>query len=341
MRTTLGHILNNTRVPNYLKLGKTDARVVQFINEAVQRLVMKGPWWGCIQKYRVCATDGCLTWPRHVAAIWSVAIDKTPIRPVSRWFEFIEYGWGLRDANVPENILIPNGTAATFDDIQGTNSHIKVYADVPEAANAQILLRGYDANWNWIRTQVGGVWIDGEYVDINSATPATSTKVFRGALDTPIKPVTNGAVRLYEVKDDATERVLAIYEPDEERPEYVRSLIPGLSQRGGTGSCDQIAVTIMAKMEYYPVSEDNDFILIGNETAIKHGAKACQLEEEGKLDEAALQMQLAVQALEEELAHHIGPQEYQPLVVASGDFGAGSTPNPVTTGMWMNYPYRR
>ncbi len=324
MRTTLGAI-RASRIPQNLKLCATDARVTAYVNEAVERLLKRGLWWGCYQKYRVCVSDGCLTWPRHVAAILSVAVDGTPMKTTNEWFEFIENGWGLRDDEFCECKLFDRGTAATFEDIIGVNKHIKVYADVAEDAAAKILLRGNDENGIWIRTLDGATWIDGEYVAIDNVTPQVSTKHFT-SVETPIKPVTNGIVRLYEY-DPATgnQRAIAIFEPDEERPSYRRSFIPNL---GGCAGCDdEVCVTIMAKMEFYPVVNDNDFVLIGNIPALKHATRAVQLDEEGDRAGFAEEFGLAIGELEAELSHYLGPNQYQPIAVNSVEFGGGDVKN--------------
>ncbi len=309
MRTTLAQA-RASQIPKILGVCSTDSRVVTYINEATQRLMTRGKWVGTVQKYAVCVSGGCITWPRQIATIESVAVCDTPIKIRNEWHEFLENGVGLRDADDGGLTLYDRGTACSFDDMSGTTKKIKVYADVPEDSSARILLQGLDENGNWIRTQDAGSWVDGEYVSINASTPQLSTKFF-SSLTSVQKPVTNGTVRIYQYDTVATTQTpMGYYEPDETIPWYRRSLITDLVNQGAcdgaSTSCATKAVTVMAKMAFIPVVNDTDYLLIGNIPALKDMIQSIRKYENNLFEEAQAWESKAIMELDKELSSYLG-----------------------------------
>jgi hypothetical protein len=301
-RTTLGQVKEEINWPETIGYCSTDPRVVAAINKAQRRLLKRGLWWGCYGRYRMCVTDGCITWPRQFATIEMVSVCDRPVTIRNEWFEFIENGPGLQDGEDCGPELYDRGTAISFNDVQGSNKKIKVYADVAESAGSKILLQGYDENGNWIRTLVSGEYVDGEYVAI-STTPTLSTKTF-SSLTGVQKPVTNGTVRIYTYDTVAlTQRALAIYEPNENIPSYRRSLITGLDNipDGETRS-----VTVMAKHEFIPAVKDTDYLVIGNIDAIEEMCASLKKARDNIFQEAELCEQRAIRELQKELEVYLG-----------------------------------
>lgn len=322
MRTRLSDAKdpNQCEIASLINIRPEDARFTKMINRAQRELIQTGEmFWGLFGRYAFCTTQSCMTWPRQIAAIETVSVCSQPIPVRNQWFEFLGSGPGPQSDNCnTENRgccgglqLFDRGTAPTFSDIIGTGKKIKVYADVAEDGDAVILLQGYDQNGNWIRTQVEGVWIDGEYVGI-STTPQTSFHIF-SSLVAVQKPLTNGVVRLYEYDTVAlTQRALAIYEPDELNPSYRRSFISGISGDGcGCDSddddeCETKTVEVMAKLEFIPAKNDNDWLLIGNLTALEYECQSILKSDCDLFAESAAWHAKAVNALRAELRHYVG-----------------------------------
>lgn len=343
IRRTLAQAKDPTQcgISQVANVSPQDPRFVRFVNEATQNLVQSGEmFYGLHQKIQFCVTSGCLVLPRQIASVDSIAVCNRPITVRNRWFEYLETGLGLRsDSSHHEGpnwdcgscggpeLLDPATITCCFADIIGVNKKIKVYADIAESSTAQILLLGYDENAQWIRTETApgsGVWQDGEYVSI-STTPVTSTKFF-SSLTGAQKPVTNGNVRLYEYDTDlATQRAIAIYEPDETNPAYRKMLLSGI----GPGHCsddddDTTQVTVMAKLEFIPVSKDTDWLLIGNFNALECEVQAIMKRRNNLAEEALTWHAMAIQTLRNELRHYVGrgvvnPMRMQPRNLA----GAG------------------
>lgn len=340
MRTTLADA-KASRIPSVTNVSPDDTRFVQYINEAIQRLVQTGEmFYGLHQRIQFCVTSGCLVLPRQIAAVEEVAVCDHPIPVRNKWFEFLETGFGLRSERTGASScnsgscygpgLLDRGNVCTFADIIGIDKKIKVYADVAEDADAVILLLGYDENNIWIRTQVDGEWIDGEQVSI-STTPATSTKFF-SALTGVQKPITNGIVRLYEYDTTlATQRAIAIYEPDETNPTYRKmfvSALEGASCCGCTGDEDDTTqVTVMAKLEFIPVRNNTDWLLIGNLPAIKDEIMSIMKRENNLPEESMAYHALAVQGLRSELRHYLGRGAVNPMRMQPRNLAGASVRN--------------
>ncbi len=332
MRTTLAQ-LRASRIPAYLGLCATDPRIVQWCNEAQQRLLTGGDWVGTYGRYVFCLDEGCITWPRQIATIDAVAVCDRPIQVRNEWFEFLDSGPWIQSGDSCNNDsnspfcnrygglqLYDRGEAVTFADIRGTNKKIKVYIDNANDAGKTILIQGYDENGQWILTDDGST--DGELVTL-AALPVTTTHFFSSITGIQ-KQVTKGNVRLYEYDtDEATQRAIAVYEPDETTPVYRRSIIPGLSQLSNNGCCNTDedcttkTVTVMAKLAFIPVVKDTDYLIISNLGAMKLAMKALQMEENnqfqdadylmnGRYDAAGKKVGGAVQILEDELRRYLG-----------------------------------
>lgn len=309
-------------------VSPSNDRFLALLNLATQNLVQTGEmFWGLHARYQFCVTDGCLVWPRQIANIETIAVCDRPIPVRNRWFEFLETGVGLRgDGNCNSNTNCGNGrgggmalvdraapTTCAFADIIGVNKKIKVYADVAEDADAEILLQGNDENRQWIRTFVGGEWVDGEYVSI-STTPVTSTKFFSTLVGAQ-KPLTNGPVRLYEYDTDlTTQRAIAVYENDETRPSYRKQFLGALNC---AGCCDDDSgvtqVTVMAKLEFIPVRRDTDWLMIGNFSALESEVQSILKRRNNLAQEAVVWHALAIQTLRDELRHYLGKGVVNPM----------------------------
>lgn len=312
-----------------------DDRFLAILNLSTQNLVQTGEmFYGLHQKVQFCVTDGCISLPRQIAAIESAAVCDHPIPVRNRFFEWLETGIGLRSDgscgsnSCGGNTFIDRGLTCAFSDIIPDSKKIKVYADIAEDTDAEILLQGLDDNGQWILTETtpgSGIWQDGEKVSINASTPQLSTKFFSSLVSVQ-KPVTNGNVRLYEYDTAlATQRAIAIYEPDETRPSYKKMFLSGLSGHGCCGCTGDdegtFQVTVMAKLEFIPVRRDDDWLMIGNFSALESEVQSILKRRNNLAEESLTWHAMAVRTLREELRHYVGrgiinPMRMQPRNLA-------------------------
>lgn len=337
--------LADVRVPVARVLNEcaTSDNVRTYANEAHRRLVQRGKWFGTLQKYQICVSNtGCLAWPRAIETIEAYWLCSTPGIIRNGFYETLTNGPGLLNDSGYCNILVDRGTSCTFDEIDGVVSKVMVQADVTEAAGKRILIRGYDQNAAWIRTQTtDGTWIDGEYVTIGTLASYT-TNLFTKITET-IKDVTNGPVRLwqYDTTLGLATRALAYYEPDETLPIYRLSQVPGLACSHGCGSsgtgCQSNSVTVLAKLRHIDTVVDNDFFLLGNLAAIKLMVMAILKEERNLIGEAQAYEAKALQELQAELSNYEGDGAVPAVKTESSlTWGAGVL-SPLTLGYRQIY----
>lgn len=302
------------RISNALRICDTDPRLVSWINEAQQRLIPLGSWWGLWARYKCNATEGMLVWPRQVAAILAASIQQVPVKIRDPFFEFIELGMGIQDTcNASCQFLTPDSTWPVFSPIVGNNKKCKLYCDLSADVGTAVLILGYDENHNWIRTQQGGVWLDGEVV-LASLAGTLSTKKFT-VITGVQKPETNGYIRLFEYDTTLlTQRDIARYDYDETNPAFRVSYVPTLDTDATTDV--PLTVEIMAKLDYIPVKRDTDYLIIQCIPALKDMCLAIQAAENEpdlakKRDCIAAGLQMATTALEAEARHYTGaPQRH-------------------------------
>jgi hypothetical protein len=287
------------------------AYLISIINEAQQRLLMKGKFANTKVLYNFCSYDACITLPRELGAVLAISLCQGVRRVQNEWFEFIP-GVGVQgltgyDCNPS---LVPRGTSSLFHDICG-NKKLRIYADLTEADGAQILVRGLDENGNAVQTLVDGQWIMGEYISL-TGTPQISNATF-SYVESVSKPITKGFIRLYQVDPDnlSSQSISGLYAPSETLPSYRRYFYAPLSGNGSCGCSGSSSMTtsdpvpkvvsILAKRNYVPVYNDDDDLVITNIPALKAMCQAIEKYEANSLAEAKAFEDLAVSYLDEEL----------------------------------------
>lgn len=322
MRLTLAAV-KNSRIPEALNIPTTDTRLVDYVNEATQRLLHKGHWWGSMAKLQLNATAGLITLPPQVATIEKVAVSAVPIPVRDFWYEFMENGWGVRDSLSGTDESLYRGHYPCFADITGVNKKVKVICDLATDVGREVLILGFDENQNWVRTLQGGVMADGEVV-LLAQTPGTlSTKLFTAISD--IQPPQTSGVSdldgqwwLYEYDTTLlTSRQIGAYQYWETSPSYPRYLFPTVPTTvAGT------TVEALCKLEFIPVHNDTDYLIIGNIAALKLECLSLKAEEEGRYEEAVLLEAKAVAELNNELAHYLGDGRTISMTVQGSSIGA-------------------
>lgn len=324
MKLTVSQV-KASRIPAALNVCPTDARLLPWVNESIERLLRKALYIGTYGRFRICATDGCITLPPQIASIERVAICGVPVPLHDMWFEFLSNGLGPRNASCSTSGGCGCGTGAcgvaeanlrgwfpTFADIRGTAKKLRLIADVSADVGKRVLCLGYDENNNWIRTNPGGVWQDGETVTLAQSPGTDTTKFFDGGV-TGIQflDAREGQVWLYERDTVAsTSRMIGSYQYFETNPSYARYLFPSVFAQPSDSGCTTTQVEIVGRLEYFPVAKDTDVLLIGNIPALKNMAVAVKTYEEAvnnaDLQRAAAFEAMAMKELDNEIEFYLG-----------------------------------
>ncbi len=308
LRTTLGD-LKTSDIPAALGLCATDDRIPIWANEAQLRLLPKGKWWGTVGKFNIAATQGVLAYPREVAVIERVTVARRPVPLHDFWFEFLDNGYGTRDETKPagQSEADFRGRFPTIVDITGTGNHLRFKCDVNADVGTEVLVLGHDDNGNWIRSEVNGVWQDGELIALSQTPGTLSINVFADVAGVQFPHVMNGQSWLYFEDFPGSQTLLGNYQYNELRPSYARYFFPSiLAVTPGT----TILVEALAKLEFIPALKDSDYLIIGCLPALKEEMMSINKKRKATTNAdyqlAMLQSQQAVMYLEEELDHYLG-----------------------------------
>jgi len=338
-------------IPGAIGACATDSRFYRVLNEGIQRLLFKGKWWGTVQRYRFCVTDGEITLPKQIAAIEAAMVSGFPVAVRDMWYEFLENGFGLRQAALNPaggncrvwgtNECIYRGRYPTFSNIVGTDKLLTVMCDRSSDVGKQVLFLGYDQNNNWIRTMQNGAVADGEVVTLAQTPGVQSVNYFTAVTD--IQPPNNldGQWWLYEYSalcEPAAvfqslctpasppppvvkaNRLIGHYQYDDVRPSFARYLLPGILSQGTPGCCCLTAVDVAAKLDFTPVKKTNDYLIIGNLPALKEicmGINNAENDPNGQNKTTIINtaMQSATLLLDQELDHYLGSGRKQGMNV--------------------------
>jgi len=314
MKTTLGTIKSG-RIPQAVGMAACDPRFLHLLNDALLRLSEAGRWWGTVKRLRICVEDGCITWPSQVKNIEAVLSCGTELRMVSPWFEFRDNVIAPSDSCGPE-LLLDRGTVVQFRDLQAP-SKIRLYVTETSDIGKRVLLQGYDENGMPIRTPLtGGAYVDGEYVTLASPY-AESQKTFGlpGVVKVQ-KPVTNGSITVTV----ADENALAIWQHFETMPDYRRQYYnaapfgcENCEDDEGDGcspakECDGLVLDAVVRVEWHPVRQDEDWLIISNQNAILEAMRSLQHEERNNYRLAEESWQRALRILRNEQAAYSPPE---------------------------------
>lgn len=289
-----------------INIASSDSRFLLWLNELLYRLLNAGIYVGSTQRYRVCVSDGYVTWPRQIQAIYAMEVCDQPITLRNGWFEFLDNGPGMQhtgDGCYAAGAFDRGSQVCMFDDIT-VPSRIRLYRSYAADATKAVTIRGFDSGGNEVFTNNGATV--GERMVLSSSYVDSDTIWMPQSFREAIKDVTTGYVRAYSwdatlptppASPGATDtplKALAVWEPSETLPNYRRTLIPQLSGRGNgctscTGetvsdeTCTPKAVTVVAKIAFIPVASDLDFLWTSNFPALKMGMIALMKEERGDI----------------------------------------------------------
>lgn len=313
-------------------LCPTDPRVADTINRAEEYLIDQGKWKGLIRRMAFCHQGGCITLPRNVESVLEMSGPcGEPITLNNQWFEFLPGGtWQLSDVNKWCNIAVDRGEG--FPTIYDVTSNpttpgqlLRVYADLPEAADAQILIQGNDENGNRVQTTSDGALYDGELIDLNNASPQLST-IQWSYIQAVQKPLTNGVVRIYQVNPadpSVNTGLIARYDPSETIPDYRRIYFNGLCNGNSNDSSPHLRrITILAKMKFVPLVQDTDILQVTCSEAMRRICQAFYQQGSENSTLGDYYENKAIQALNAELKQFQAGGKSNPQTRYAG-FGSG------------------
>lgn len=292
--------------------------VCKNLNMATQRLLFapeigEEGWNGTWAKvvFNVSRLSPFITTPREVIRLAAMDVCRTPIRVQNEWFEFLDFGMGLQKALCNTSgacggvQAYDRGFVPTMVDLP-PGQILRVYWTNAGDDGKKMIFQGKDNNDMPIYTLFNGVQINGVAAVVTPPITFTDTAYKFNLLQNVAKDVTLGPFNLYAVSDAGVQTLLQTFAPNQTTSSYRRYLIQNLP--ANCFDCDSVAgivqVTAMAQLSYIPVTNDTDFLIIGNLPALEEEMRAMRYE---KIDnptakqEAAFHHKQAIRFLNGEL----------------------------------------
>jgi hypothetical protein len=340
--------LKESGVAGRLGMSPCDPEFVSLVNRAQDDLMSAGRWWGTYRRIRICSSANCIVWPREVRNIESLSVADQVLPVRNAWFEFQEYvrppGLSAKDYD-GINQLLDRGTTPVFLEPVGTNKKLRLYAASATDYGKRLLIDGYDANGQRIRTfdATENIWVDGEYVTL-AAPFVTTSNFFKAPILGVQKGVTDNTVRMYTVDGSTGEEVLiGYYQGNETNPNYRKSYItnqfcpppPNLNDEpdGCTTQpgCGRPLFTAIARLEFIPVINDPDWLMIGNIGAIEGAMQAMKNRTAENYGQYQKMWSDAIQGLRSWSESYSGQREK--TVISCPPYGAANLEY-ITGGFW-------
>lgn len=298
MLNTLQNI-QNSRVVQVANAAPTSTEFLSLVNEAVDCLMRRGNWWGSTAPMQGCVYDGCVVWPRYVASVLALNARCRHNSVVNHWYQFMDWSKEWHQ-NLYEDfrrrgrrsVAINDGTLPVFNPIPcGSQRYIRFYCDSQADAGKSIVIYGKDAN----DQVLWGARSDGTVQQgwqLTLAVPYVQTPAPLNSLFRLVKDPTNARVRAYQVDSNGVLYDMAVYEPSETSPDYVRT-------RVGHVPCGMI--TALVKLAFIPMQYPDDLCPIENMEAIENMVYSLKKKEQGDLQEAVALDKLAIRSLNYEM----------------------------------------
>lgn len=317
--------IKNSDVPDDAGVCGTSSQFKDYVNRAVRMLMNRGSFYGTVQKIQVCTTNTCqIVWPRSVGSVLATNVNGSHSTVKDNWYGFLPLsrgdfgsgGFGFSNGTCFGNLVTSDqGQSPVFNPVTcGTSVYIRVYTGVRDDVGKTTTIYGVDNNGQTVRTQVNGVWQEGEMVTL--ALPYVQTTTLFRTVTRISKVVTQGVTRYYQFNPIGNYTYdLAIYDPTETNPSYRTSRIEGVSN----GCCSK-SIVALVKLEFIPVVNDTDLVMIDNMDALSDMIKSIREKKAGNPEKAFKFETSAVRELNLQLRNKFPNDQ----IVASVDYGQRS-----------------
>jgi hypothetical protein len=246
-------------------------------------------------------------WLHHFPALRRTGPQVEHLRGIRAWYD--SWAWRGGDINLSNLQFINN--APTYNDPYGSDCYIRVYPDAQEDAGATVQIFGIDSNGQRLMTRdtATGLWSDGITITVPEITPDTpygSSSVKVREIHRVVKSVTQNNLRLYAY-DSVNDWLLdlAVYEPSETSPSYVRYTLNTCGPRT-YASCSSDSgclrtIVALVKLKPVPVRVSSDWVIIDNEEALLNAIRALKSAAANSVDLAQAQKTVAIEELNRSL----------------------------------------
>jgi len=289
---------NDIGIQNVCGVVAGTAQFTDLVNRAQRRLIKRGDFFGLTQEAQFVFQGCYIVWPRYVGTILAARFGGRHGSQVSnKWYSFTGSWHRHHHHWHGDAVLQDAGETCTFSNIsgtdangQGTGQNIQYYVQQPADLGKTITLFGTQVGNQPLQQSVGGVWQDG--LTLTAATPYAQTTQLVTEIQSIVRQATVGYATLYEYDSASnTHRLLAIFEPTDTNPRFRRSCIVNFNNRLGCNANNSTTpvyhkMEALVKLEFIPVVNTWDFLLVDDLDALAFAIQAIKAEEAGDVQTA-------------------------------------------------------
>lgn len=281
------------QIAKVLNMHVNDERVVQYINEACEVVMLTHDWLDRERLMTFYAYNGSVTFPPEVVCPIKFAVNGVRGRPFGMHYEYLISGPGASSEwKYEAKNLVDAGRSPTIYDCDPDDpTYLALWNDSIKEYPRTVWLRGLDETGHEVRSPDGSigetiVWT-GEADENGVPEPQiklTSNKF--SVVTQVVKEVGAGYLHITTVDSEGDpSRVVSSLHPDETSPSYRRFTLHGVA-RGDEDGFTQIKG--LFRIGFVPVIRDNDPIPINIIHALKLMVKAVWNQEHGEPNKAAV-----------------------------------------------------
>ena len=296
----------------------TSPDFVDYLNRAQRMLMRRGTWFDTEWIVSFCVSGCIIAWPKWVGAIHGIRFaNGAPGQLFNSNYTFVGPARSCSGFAAAEGIIADVDMGPTANEISGiTGKLLRYYTVKANDIGKSITIFGTQYGGQPLQEQVGGVWKNG--LTITAASPYGTSSVLVTRIDAITRQATEGPAYLYEY-DSSTGllRDLAAFDPSEVNPRRRRSRI--IQKPVGCGKADEngicwTSIEALIKLEFIPVKDDRDFLMIDNIDALTYMITGIREQEAGKKQDSEASILEAVRELNFELRDK-NPDEQTPVDV--------------------------
>ena len=277
-----------------------------YINEAIERLMYRGDFDGLVTIGCFCIKRGCVVFPRYVDSIREAKIHcYGSLYIKNQWYEFINDNWGWYQSqyagsfwnyNQCQANMLGKGRVPTHNTIMGVGRKVRAYPQVNADFGKTITIFGDDNNGQpLMHRNALGAYEPGLVLTLK--TPYAETEGFVSNITRVDKEVTQKPVTLFAYNvADAVEEDLAVYDPQETLPSFIRYSLNIPPCKDSDGVEQNRCMSALIKLRYIPVEFDSDYIPL-TMPALKLMVQAIKNEEGGDFNSSETLIAKAVREL--------------------------------------------
>lgn len=295
---------NDIGLQNVAGFVSTTPQFIDLINRAQRRLMKRGDFFGMVQE-ATFVFQGCyIVWPKYVGTILAARMGHRNQPQVSNmWYSFTG-SWHRHPCHWHGDVVLQDaGETCLFSDISagivdangsGGGQYLRYYVQAPQDLGKTITLFGTQYGNQPLQQTVivNNVATVQTGLTLVGATPFVSTSVLVTGVDSIIRQATQGPATLYEYDTTTnTLRLLAVFDPNDTNPRYRRSCILNFNSRLGCNPNNSTSpvyhqLQALVKLEFVPVVNPWDFLLVDDFDALTFAVQAIKAEEAGDVNTA-------------------------------------------------------